>query len=87
MHLWQVSLAVDSESLIGYLLVTFGGAPGFTVADILDGAYLGPFKLSFCKPVSSYYDCMIACSISHPDLIFHIYLTGNNNQIFGFINK
>ena len=42
MHLWQVSLAGDSRSLIGCLSVTFGGAPNFNVADSLDGAYLGP---------------------------------------------
>ena len=44
MHLWQVSLAGNSGSLIGHLPVTFGGAPNFDVADSLDGAYLGPFN-------------------------------------------
>ena len=36
--LWQISLAGDSESLIGHPTVTFSGAPNFTVADSLDGA-------------------------------------------------
>ena len=31
------------RSLIERLLVAFGGAPNFDVADSLDGAYLGPF--------------------------------------------
>ena len=44
MHLWQVSLAGDSGSLIGHLSVTFGGAPNLDVADSLDGVYLGPFS-------------------------------------------
>ena len=44
MCLWQVSLAVDSGSLIGHLLVTFGGAPDSDVANSLDSAYLGPFR-------------------------------------------
>ena len=38
MHLVQVSLAGDSRSLIGHLLVTFGGTPNYNVANILDGA-------------------------------------------------
>ena len=41
MHLWQVSLAGDSRSLIGHLALTFGGAPNFNVVDSLDGAYFG----------------------------------------------
>ena len=45
MYLYIVSLAGDSGSLIGHLPVTFGGAPNFDVADSLDGAFLGPFKL------------------------------------------
>ena len=43
-HLWQVSLAGNSGSLIGHLSATFGGAPNFDVADSLDGDYLGPFN-------------------------------------------
>ena len=43
MHLWQVSLAGDSWSLIEHLIVTSSGAPNFNVADSLDDAYLGPF--------------------------------------------
>ena len=50
MHLWQVSLAGDSGGLIGHLLVTFGGAPNFDVADSLDSAYLGLFMMSFTSP-------------------------------------
>ena len=46
MCLWQVSLAGDSGSLIGHLLMTFSGSPNVDVADSLDGAYLGPFKSS-----------------------------------------
>ena len=49
MHLWQVSLASDSGSLIVYLWVTFGGVPNFDVADSLDGAYLGPFMFHLIK--------------------------------------
>ena len=41
--LWQVSMAGDSRSFIGHLLVTFGGAPSSNVADSLDGACLGRF--------------------------------------------
>ena len=44
MCMWQVLLGGDSRSLIGHLLVTFGGAPNFDVADSLDGAYLGLFN-------------------------------------------
>ena len=40
MCLQQVSLAGDSERLIGHLLVFFGGAPNFDVVNSLDGAYL-----------------------------------------------
>ena len=43
MHLWEVSLAGDSGSLIGRLSVTFGGTPNFDLTNSLDGAYLGPF--------------------------------------------
>ena len=43
MHLWQVLLAGHSGSLIGYVSVTFVGAPGSNVANNLDGAYLGLF--------------------------------------------
>ena len=45
MHLWQVSLAGDSESLIGRLSVTFGGVPNFNVDDSLDGAYFGMVQI------------------------------------------
>ena len=54
-HLWQVSLAGVSRSLIGHLSVTFGGTPNFDVADSLDGAYLGLFRLSkvfLCLPLT-----------------------------------
>ena len=44
MCLWQVSMAGNSRSLIGHLLVTFGGASNFDVADSSDGAYSGPFR-------------------------------------------
>ena len=53
MHLWQVSLAGDSHSLIGHLPVTFSGAPNFDVADSLDGAYLGPFRLPVQKQAAT----------------------------------
>ena len=43
MHMWQVSLAGNSGSLIGCLLVTSCGASNFNAAESLDGAYLGPF--------------------------------------------
>ena len=33
MYLWQISLAGNSQNLIGHLLVTFGGAPNLDVAD------------------------------------------------------
>ena len=46
MHLWQVSLAGNSGSLIGHLPVAFGGAPNFDVTNSLDDAYLGPFNIN-----------------------------------------
>ena len=53
MHLWQVSLAGDSRSLIGHMSVAFGGAPNFYVADSLDGAFSGPFSLHIYKDILS----------------------------------
>ena len=44
MCMWQVSLAGNSGSRIGSLLVTFRRAPNFDVADSLDSAYLGLFS-------------------------------------------
>ena len=63
MHLWQVSLAGDSGSLIAHLSLTFGGAPGFDVADSLDGAYLGPFKIHLTFPIrlDIYGVCQTSC--------------------------
>ena len=41
MCLWQVSLAVRVQELIGCMFLTFDGVPGSNVAESLDGAYLG----------------------------------------------
>ena len=39
MRLRKVLLAADFRSLIGHLLVTFGGAPNSNVDDSLDDTY------------------------------------------------
>ena len=44
MHLVASIISCQFQELIGYLSVNFGEAPGSNVADILDGAYLEPFK-------------------------------------------
>ena len=56
MCLQQVSLAVWVGELTGCVFVTFIGAPGSSVADSLDGAYLGPFT---GNPGSDAVQCVI----------------------------
>ena len=53
MLLWKVSLAGDSGSMIGHLLVISGGAPNSDVADSLDGAYLGPFTINYFDQIGT----------------------------------
>ena len=52
-YLQQVSLAVRVWELIGFMFMTFGGAPGSNVVDSLDGAHLGPFTGQFVFNIST----------------------------------
>ena len=76
MRLWQVSLAVNSGSLIGCLPVTFGGTPNYDVSDSLDGAYLGPFNVISSRTVwLRVFPYQYGSAAHHQDLLAAIGIT------------
>ena len=59
-----VLLAIQFWGLIGYVSMTFSGAPNSNVADSLDGAYLGPFIMMWHYDVVAIYLCAETVTIS-----------------------
>ena len=83
MHLRQVLLAVRVWELIGFMFMTFGGAPGSNVVDSLDGANLGPFSGQFVFNISTIQS--IFQSINLSQMFFADYQRSSGNVIFSVV--